>query len=100
MNTNTILLLLFSIVIAVGLSYFQYFYKAKKSMINTFLAFLRFISILCILLLLINPIISSKTFEIIKTPLVVAVDNSSSISYLKANTVSQELYKKIKDNNL
>ena len=98
MNTNTILLLLFSIVIAVGLSYFQYFYKAKKSMINTFLAFLRFISILCILLLLINPIISSKTFEIIKTPLVVAVDNSSSISYLKANTVSQELHKKIKDN--
>ena len=80
MTTNTILLLLLSLLIAGSLSYFQYFYKAKtKSKVNLVLAFLRFLSIFAIMLLLINPIITRKTLEIVKTPLAVVVDNSSSI---------------------
>lgn len=99
MTTNTFLLVLLSLILAGVLSFYQYFYKAKnKSKVTLFLALLRFISIFGILLLLINPIISSKTFETIKTPLPIIVDNSSSIVDLKANTVAVELYKKLSEN--
>jgi hypothetical protein len=99
MTTNSILLLLLSLLIAGGLSFFHYFYKAKtKSQVNWVLAFLRFVSIFGILLLLINPIMSRKTLETIKTPLPIVVDNSSSIVDLKAKETALELYKKVSDN--
>ncbi len=99
MTTNTILLILLSVLIAGGLSFFQYFFRAKnKSKINLLLAFLRFFSIFGILLLLINPKITSNTFEIVKAPLPIVVDNSSSISELKANGASLEIYKKLVSN--
>jgi hypothetical protein len=66
--------------------------------VNLVLAFLRFLSIFGILLLLINPIISRNTFEIIKTPLPIAVDNSSSILDLKAKETALELYNKLTQN--
>jgi hypothetical protein len=100
MQTNTILLIFISIAIAGGLSYFQYFYKAKsKSNMTKLLAFLRFLSIFGLLLLLINPIVSRSTFETVKTPLPIVVDNSSSIIDLKANQVAKELYEKISSNS-
>jgi hypothetical protein len=99
MTTNTILLLLLSLLIAAGLSFFQYYYKAKtKSKVNFVLAFLRFLSIFGLLLLLINPIFSRKTFEIVKTPLPIVVDNSSSIIDLKAKESVLDLYKKLTQN--
>lgn len=100
MTTNTLLLLLLSLLIASGLSFFQYIYKAKnKSKIGWFLAFLRFSSIFGILLLLINPIITKNTLETVKTPLPIVVDNSSSISFLNANEKALELYKRIQSNS-
>ncbi len=99
MTTNAILLVLLSIIIAGVLSFFQYYYKAKtKSKWNLVLAFLRFVSFSGILLLLINPIISRNTFEIVKMPLPIVVDNSSSIVDLKANETALELYKKMSQN--
>ncbi len=99
MNKTTILLLILSVVIAAGLSYFQYFFKAKsKSNLVKLLAVLRFLAIFGILVLLINPIISKKTFETIKTPLVIAVDNSNSIADLKADAVTKEMFEKISSN--
>ena len=99
MTTNTILLLLLSLLIAGGLSFFQYLYKAKtKSKVHLILAFLRFLSIFGILLLLINPIMSRKTLETIKTPLPIVVDNSSSIVDLKAKEMALELFKKLSAN--
>jgi hypothetical protein len=99
MTTNAILLLLLSLIIAGVLSLFQYYYKAKtKSKVNLVLAFLRFLSIFGILLLLINPIITRKTLETIKTPLPIVVDNSSSIVDLKANESAIDLYKKLSQN--
>ena len=99
MTTNTILLLLLSLLIAGGLSYFNYFYKAKTQLrINWVLAFLRFLSIFGLLVVLINPIISRKTLEIIKTPLAIVVDNSSSILDLKSNETSLELFRKLVQN--
>lgn len=99
MTTNTILLLLLSLVIAGGLSYFQYFFKAKnKSNLIWFLAFLRFLAIFGLLVLLINPVISKSSLEITKTPLAIAVDNSSSITALKADKKTVELYQKLISN--
>jgi hypothetical protein len=99
MTTNTILLLVLSLVVAGGLSFFQYYYKAKsKSKLNLFLAFLRFLSIFGILVLLINPIITKNSLEIIKTPLPIVVDNSSSIAALNSKEKVIELYKKLTSN--
>lgn len=96
MTTNTILLILLSVLVAGSLSFFQYFFKAKnKSRTNLLLAFLRFFSIFGILLLLINPKITTSTFEIAKTPLPIVVDNSSSIAELKADKTALEVYKKL-----
>ncbi|CAM3050321.1 hypothetical protein [Flavobacterium frigoris] len=99
MTTNTILLLLLALVVAGGLSFYQYFYKAKsKSKLNLFLALLRFLALFGILLLLINPIITRNTLEIIKPPLAIVVDNSSSITALDANKKALEVYAALRAN--
>ncbi len=100
MTTSTILFLLLSIAIACGLSYFQYFYKNNSNTkVQKILALLRFISILGILLLLINPLLKRNSLEIIKTPLPIVIDNSSSILDLKANKVATEVFTKLKENS-
>lgn len=99
MNTSTILLLLLSIVIAGGLSYFQYYYKAKnKSKVHLFLALLRFAVYFGILLLLINPKITQHNYEIQKTPLALVMDNSNSINYLKADETARQVFEKLNTN--
>ena len=99
MTTNTVLLIFLSLLIAGAFSYYNYYYKAKiKLKIHLVLAFLRFVTVFSVLLLLINPIISNKTLEIVKTPLVIAVDNSSSISNLKATKTTTDLFEKLTSN--
>lgn len=100
MTTYTVLLILLSLLIAGAFSFYSYFYKAKiKLKIHFVLALFRFITVFGILLLLINPIISTKSIEIVKTPLVIAVDNSSSIANLKATKTATELYEKLISNS-
>ena len=99
MTSNTVLLIFLSLLIAGAYSYYNYYYKAKiKLKIHLVLAFLRFVIVFSVLLLLINPIISNKTLEIVKTPLVIAVDNSSSISNLKATKTTTDLFEKLTSN--
>jgi hypothetical protein len=99
MNTTTILLLLVSILIAAGLSFYQYLYKAKsKTNTTLLLAFLRFFSIFGLLLLLINPVITRKTVETVKTPLPIIIDNSASIADLKADKSAMEVFRKLSEN--
>lgn len=99
MTTNTILLLLLSIIVAGGLSFYQYIFKAgNRNKINLLLALLRFISIFGLLLLLINPVVSRSTYETEKTPLPIVVDNSASVKELKADAVAVDLYKKLVSN--
>lgn len=96
MTTSTLLLIILSIVVAGFLSFFQYFYKSpNRNKTTILLSVLRFFSILGLLLLLINPRITKKSFEIQKTPLPILVDNSSSISELKAKETSLEIYNKL-----
>lgn len=100
MTTNTILLLVLSVIIAAGLSFYQYLYKVKnQSKLNWFLTFLRFISWTMVFILLINPIVSIKKNITTKTPLPIIVDNSKSIFELKATNEASELYKKIYENS-
>jgi hypothetical protein len=100
MTTNTILLLLLSLLIAGCLSFFLYYYKAKNnSKLNLFLAFLRFLSIFGILVLLINPMMTRNTLEIVKTPLAIVVDNSNSIDFLKAKEMALKLYRIVSGNS-
>ncbi|WP_442787602.1 hypothetical protein [Flavobacterium suncheonense] len=100
MTTSTILLLVVSVLIAAGLSFYQYLYKAKsESKVNRFLAFLRFISLFSVFVLLINPIISRKTYEVIKTPLPIVVDNSQSVKELGQETLAKELAEKLSKSN-
>ncbi len=100
MTITTILLILLSLLIAVGLSFYQYFYKnSNVSKLTWLLAGLRFAAVFGVLLLLINPILRNKTFETIKTPLPIIVDNSSSIVDLKAKVNALELYEKLSSNS-
>jgi hypothetical protein len=95
----TIILILLSITIAGGLSFFQYYYQSKSNpKINFLLAFLRFISIFGLLLLLINPLFSRKSYEIIKPPLPIVIDNSNSIIDLKANEIALKTFTKLSKN--
>ncbi|RXR19004.1 VWA domain-containing protein [Flavobacterium amnicola] len=109
MSINTILLLLLALIVAAGIAFYQYLYtraqganwrsKANyKSKLHLFLAFLRFAAIFLILVLLINPIISRKTYETQKTPLPIVVDNSESISFLNQDKKAKELAELIAQN--
>ena len=84
MQTETILLIIAAFIISLIVSLYQYLYKAKSTTKKSvFFAFLRFLSVFAILLLLINPSFRKKTFFTEKPKLIVAIDNSSSIAYLK-----------------
>ncbi|MFT3796246.1 hypothetical protein [Flavobacterium sp.] len=99
MTTSTILFILLSLVVAAGLSFYQYFYRAgHRNKINLWLALLRFVTIFGILLLLINPIVSRSTYEVQKTPLPIVMDNSASIVDLKANQAALDVYQKLATN--
>ncbi len=103
MGLSTLLWIILSGIIALLLALFQYWYQSKKRSITfKLLAFLRFATIFMILLLLINPKVEKETFYNEKPKLVVAVDNSSSISFLnQEDTISQiiEAFKGHKDLN-
>ena len=100
MTNTTILLILLALVIAGALSYFQYYYKAKSLLkIVRLLAFLRFLSVFFVLLLLINPIVSNNKVEIVKTPLVLMLDNSESIKYLKATSDAKSIFERLQSDN-
>ena len=71
-------------IIIAGLALFQYIYKSKlKSNLRYSLTALRTLSVFGILLLLINPKFESNVYYEEKPTLVVAIDNSESVSYLE-----------------
>lgn len=99
MTTSTVLLLVLSAIVAFALSFYQYLFKAKKrSRVLLFLAFLRFVTLFSIFLLLINPVITRKDLETVKTPLPVLLDNSLSIKELGQDSIAKLLAQKITQN--
>ncbi|PWI29266.1 hypothetical protein DI383_12565 [Flavobacteriaceae bacterium LYZ1037] len=84
MQTETILYIILSGIIALFVALFQYKYKVKqRSNRQIILATLRFVTVFSLLLLLINPKYEIQSVYLEKPNLVVAVDNSNSIAYLK-----------------
>lgn len=98
METITIVLLILSVFIAAGFAYFHYLYKANNKL-NLLLAFLRFLSLFGIFILLINPTVTSTLFEVDKTPLVVVMDNSSSISFSNSQNEAFKSYRRLVGNS-
>tara|TARA_B110000879_G_scaffold68274_1_gene95595 strand:+ start:6591 stop:8624 length:2034 start_codon:yes stop_codon:yes gene_type:complete len=90
MITNqTILYIIGSGILALFVALFQYIYKSKRSRVNGYLAGLRFITIFSLLLLIINPKFDKNEIKNIKPSLVIAVDNSQSIKYLKKDSLAR-----------
>lgn len=86
MPTTTILLIFAALLIALAIAAFQYFYKRKGNRLqNAVFTFLRFLTLFSVLLLLINPKLRKVEYFTEKPELVLAVDNSASISNLGEN---------------
>ncbi|WP_452232188.1 VWA domain-containing protein [Lacinutrix sp. MEBiC02595] len=99
MQTETLLYIILSGIIALSLALFQYSMKKKNRTSKSILfAFLRFVSIFLLLLLLINPKFEKISYYTEKPNLVVAVDNSSSIVHLNQKENVLQLVASIKNN--
>lgn len=100
MQKETLLYIILAGIIALLIACFQYFKKAKSmSKLNMLFAFLRFITLFSVLLLLINPQFEKNTISVEKPYLVVAIDNSNSIKYLKQNDKTIHLIEELSNNN-
>ena len=98
MSLSSFFILAGILLVALGISYYHYLYKAKsKNKAILLLAFLRFCSVFTLLLLLWNPYISTTTYNEEKTPLPIIIDNSSSLTELKANEQARLIYNKLKE---
>ncbi|MBF8149535.1 VWA domain-containing protein [Winogradskyella sp. F6397] len=101
MNNLTIIYITIAAITALLLALFQYLYKSKlKSNLKYVLIALRAISIFGILVLLINPKFESFTYFDEKPTLVVAVDNSESVSYLKQDEKAREVVNALNTNSV
>ncbi|MCF6214337.1 MAG: VWA domain-containing protein [Flavobacteriaceae bacterium] len=84
MTIYTAFYLILALGAALGISYYQYFYKTKyKDKIFYYLALLRALTFFLIAALFINPKFNKNTYSIEKPNLVLAVDNSASIPFFK-----------------
>ena len=99
MSSETLLYIILSGILALGLALFQYFTKKKSmSKINMLFSFLRFLSVFSVLLIIINPSFDQTKLSIEKPNLVVAIDNSSSIKHLKQDEALLNFIDEIKSN--
>ena len=95
MSSLTLLYVILAAISALLLALFQYVYKAKPNRLNPVFTLLRFITIFGILLLIINPKFEKITYFNVKPNLVIAVDNTQSISHLDQDNNVLELTKKL-----
>ncbi len=99
MSSQTLLYIILAGIIALLLALFQYWFSAKQKGKQWLLyTFLRFISIFSLMLLLINPKFEQVSYTNEKPNLVVAVDNSQSITYLKQDANTLNLFSNLLNN--
>lgn len=100
MSSTVILYIIISGILALLVALFQYWYKSKhKTSVIKFLTGLRFISVFALLLLLFNPKIEQLTTFYEKPNLIVAIDNSNSIAFLKEDSEVRNLVDDLKKND-
>ena len=101
MSKNDIIYIILIAIVALGIAVFQYFYKAKRTDNKRFIfAFLRFSSLFILGVLLLNPTFKQTILTNVKPNLVVAIDNSNSISQLNQNTKVSTFLKELKKSEL
>ena len=99
MQTETLLYIILSGIIALLVALFQYRYNSKlKGKLSIVFTLLRFLSVFAILLLLINPKFNQIKVYTEKPKLIVAVDNSNSIEHLKQSENALSALDYIKSN--
>ncbi|MDR6301018.1 VWA domain-containing protein [Mesonia maritima] len=92
MTVETVLFICIAAILALGLSFVQYFKKQRDKRVKhwAFFSVLRFITYFSVLLLFINPEFSQTSFSVEKPTLVLAVDNSTSmIDLAEKNSIEQ-----------
>ncbi|WP_299362246.1 VWA domain-containing protein [Winogradskyella sp.] len=100
MQTQTLLYIVIAGIAALLLALFQYIYKSKlKSNLRYGLFILRTLAVFAILLLLVNPKFESKTYYDEKPTLVVAVDNSESVTYLNQDSTAISILEAMTSNS-
>ncbi len=100
MTESSIIYIILAFITALLLALFQYIYKSKLNIkLKIVLTVLRTVSVFGILLLLINPKFESKTFYDEKPTLVIAVDNSESVSYLEQDQNAKKTYQLLNGNS-
>ena len=99
MNTETLLYILIAGIIALLLALFQYIYKSKKhTKVNMVLTLLRFLTLFFVFLLMINPKFENINYFNQKPNLVVAIDNSESVTFLGHHEKTRKLVSLLKEN--
>lgn len=100
MTTQTVLFIVIAGIVAAGLALWQY-YLGKRHPKWRLLAGLRFVTYFAVFLLLINPKFSQRHYSLEKPTLVLAVDNSQSISLFdQAETVRNSVHRLTSNQNL
>lgn len=101
MQTQTLIYIILAGIAALLVALLQYVYKSqKRKRLYIILAFLRFITVFSILLLLINPKFNAITYYDEKPNLIVAIDNSESVSHLKQEDNVKTLYETLQSNSV
>jgi hypothetical protein len=99
LTESSVFYIILAFITALLLALFQYVYKSKlNTKLKATLTMLRTVSFFAVLLLLINPKFETNTYYDEKPILVVAVDNSESVSYLDQDKNVNNILKSITDN--
>lgn len=100
MDTLTVLFIVLAGIVALGVSVFQYYFRAKKGKrLNMLFAFFRFITLFALLLLLIDPSIKSNDYYTVKPVLALAIDNSASIEKMGDVAQVKEAISRLSEND-
>jgi len=99
MSSQTLIFIILAGISALLIALFQYAYKAKSNRLKPIFTLLRFITIFSILLLIINPKFEKESFYNVKPNLVIAIDNSQSISHLNQQENVVSLVNNLSENN-
>ncbi|GAA4324158.1 hypothetical protein GCM10023115_53320 [Pontixanthobacter gangjinensis] len=99
MTTETILYITLALLVALGFAFFQYLYNRPVRNSRDYILFsLRALAVFLVLLILINPKITSTSYQVDKPELVLLADNSQSISFLEAENDLKEISNAILSN--
>lgn len=103
MDFITVLYIFIALVLALAVSYYFYFYKTTypKDKVYKLLFALRALTFFLLTLFFINPKIKNNTYQVLKPNLIIAVDQSQSIPFLKENETVKKVFFSLKgDKNL